>query len=95
MENMKVMAKAGEETEVKVSFLKQEWEGVGSWIPSTLWVQAPWFGPVNMTTIYQEVPGISVRTLEDLGICKTHNCHPPPLGYLSYKVKLSPIVAEL
>lgn len=76
---MKVMAKVREETEVKVPFLKQEWEGVGSWTPSILWVQAPWFGPVNMATNYQEVPGISVRTLGDLGIYKTQNCRPRPL----------------
>lgn len=33
---MKGMAKAGEETELQVPFLKQEWERVGSWIPSIL-----------------------------------------------------------
>lgn len=83
---MKVMTKAGEETEVKVPFLKQKWEGVGSWTPSILWVQAPRFGPVNMTTIYQEVPEISVTTVEDLGSCKTHNC-PPWIFKLKGKIE--------
>lgn len=40
MENMKVMTKSGEKTKIKVPFLKQEWEGVGSWTPSTLWVHS-------------------------------------------------------
>lgn len=74
--NMKGTAKAKEEREVEDPFLRQEWEWVGFCTPSILWVQYPWFGPIKMITVYQEVPGISVTTVEDLGSCKTQNHSP-------------------
>ena len=85
-ENKEGRAKPGDETKVKLPFLKQEWEWVGSGFPGILSVQSPWFGPVKMATIFQEVLGISATTLEDLGNCKTQNISP---CCLSHMVKVS------